>query len=134
MVLGKNYKLPREVIDFISTHHGTSVAYFFYKRYMDKYGVRPEEKDFTYPGPKPFSKETAIVMMADSVEAASRSLTDFSETSIDNLVEKIIFMQEQDGQYSEVPLTYKDMSDIKSVFKRMLSNMHHVRVVYPERE
>ena len=134
VVLGKNYKLPREVIDFISTHHGTSVAYFFYKRYMDKYGVRPEEKDFTYPGPKPFSKETAIVMMADSVEAASRSLTDFSETSIDNLVEKIIFMQEQDGQYSEVPLTYKDMSDIKSVFKRMLSNMHHVRVVYPERE
>jgi putative nucleotidyltransferase with HDIG domain len=133
VILGKNYKLPQEVIDFISTHHGTSVAYFFYKKYMDKYGQKPEEKDFTYPGPKPFSKETALVMMADSVEAASRSLTDFSETSIDNLVEKILFMQEQDGQYSEVPLTYKDMSDIKSVFKRMLSNMYHVRVVYPER-
>ena len=133
VVLGKNYKLPQEVIDFISTHHGKTVAYFFYKKYMDKYNQKPDEKDFTYPGPKPFSKETALVMMADSVEAASRSLTDFSETNIDNLVEKILFMQEQDGQYSEVPLTYKDMSDIKIVFKRMLSNMYHVRVVYPER-
>ncbi len=132
-VLAKNYKLPHEVIDFIATHHGKTVAYFFYKKYMDKYDQKPDEKDFTYPGPKPFSKETALVMMADAVEAASRSLTDYSETSIDNLVEKILFMQEQDGQYSEVPLTYKDMSDIKSVFKRMLSNMYHVRVVYPER-
>lgn len=134
VVLGKNYKLPSEVINFIATHHGTSVAYYFYKKYSDLHrGEDIPIKEFSYPGPKPFSKETAIVMMADAVEAASRSMTDYSEENIDNLVEKIIYLQEQDGQFTDVPLTFKDMSDIKSVFKRMLSNMYHARVIYPER-
>jgi len=91
------------------------------------------EKMFTYLGSKPFSKETAVVMMADAVEAASRTIDKFTEESISELVERIIYIQEQDGQYSDVPMTYKDMSDIKSAFKKRLTNMYHARIAYPER-
>ncbi len=135
--LARNYKLPIQIIDFIRMHHGTSVAYFFYKKYIDQHpseeSRQGSEKPFTYPGPKPFSKETAVVMMADAVEAASRSLVSFNEESISELVERIIYIQEQDGQFSEVPLTFKDMSDIKMVLKRRLLNIYHARVVYPDR-
>lgn len=134
VVLAKNYKIPVQVIDFIRTHHGTSVAYFFYKKHIDQNpGENDNMKAFTYPGPKPFSKETAIVMMADAVEASSRSLEKYTEEGISELVERIMYLQEQDGQYSDVPLTYKDISDIKSVFKKRLQNIYHVRVAYPER-
>ncbi len=134
VVLAKNYKIPVQVIDFIRTHHGTSVAYFFFKKYVDQNpGEQENTKAFTYPGPKPFSKETAIVMMADAVEASSRSLDKYSEEGISELVERIIYLQEQDGQYSDVPLTYKDISDIKAVIKKRLQNIYHVRVAYPER-
>lgn len=134
VVLAKNYKIPVQVIDFIRTHHGTSVAYFFFKKYVDQNpGEQENTKSFTYPGPKPFSKETAIVMMADAVEASSRSLEKYSEEVISELVERIIYLQEQDGQYSDVPLTYKDISDIKAVIKKRLQNIYHVRVAYPER-
>jgi hypothetical protein len=135
--LARNYKLPIQIIDFIKMHHGTSVAYFFYKKYIDQHPAEEagqgSEKPFTYPGPKPFSKETAVVMMADAVEAASRSLVSYNEENINDLVERIIYLQEQDGQFSEVPLTFKDMSDIKEVLKRRLLNIYHARVVYPER-
>jgi putative nucleotidyltransferase with HDIG domain len=135
VVLAKNFKVPIQIIDFIRTHHGTSIAYFFYKKYSD---LNPwdtsREKDFTYPGPKPFSKETAIVMMADAVEASSRSLVDYTEKSIDELVERIIYLQEQDGQFTDVPLTFKMISDIKSVFKKRLFNIYHLRIAYPERD
>jgi len=134
VVLAKNYKIPVQVIDFIRTHHGTSVAYFFFKKHIDQNpGEKDNMKPFTYPGPKPFSKETAIVMMADAVEASSRSLEKYTEEGISELVERIMYLQEQDGQYSDVPLTYKDISDIKSVFKKRLQNIYHVRVAYPER-
>lgn len=134
VVLAKNYKIPAPVIDFIRTHHGTTVVYFFYKKYTDQHPGQPGiEKMFTYLGPKPFSKETAVVMMADAVEAASRSIDKFTEESISELVERIIYIQEQDGQYSDVPMTYKDMSDIKSAFKKRLTNMYHARIAYPER-
>ncbi|HOP59030.1 MAG TPA: HDIG domain-containing protein, partial [Bacteroidales bacterium] len=134
VVLAKNYKIPVQVIDFIRTHHGTTVAYYFYKKYVD---LHPEEKNnqkaFTYPGPKPFSKETAVVMMADAVEASSRTLDKYTEEGISEVVERVMYLQEQDGQYSDAPLTYKDISDIKSVFKRRLSNIYHVRIAYPDR-
>jgi membrane-associated HD superfamily phosphohydrolase len=101
---------------------------------MDLY---PEEVNkenlFAYPGPKPFSKETAIVMMADAVEASSRSLHSYTEENISDLVERIIYLQEQDGQFANVPITYKDMSDIKSAFKKRLMNIYHARIVYPDR-
>jgi putative nucleotidyltransferase with HDIG domain len=134
VVLAKNYKIPSQIIDFIRTHHGTTVAYFFYKKYLDMNpGKTDMKKDFTYPGPKPFSKETAIVMMADAVEASSRSLGSYSEESISELVERILLIQEQDGQFSDIPLTFKDISDIKDIFKKRLSNIYHARIAYPER-
>jgi len=135
VVLARNYKLPVQIIDFIRTHHGTTVAYYFYKKYTD---LQPwdtgREKEFTYPGPKPFSKETAIVMMADAVEASSRSLEKYTEENISELVERIIYLQEHDDQFSEVPLTFRDISDIKNAFKKRLSTIHHVRIAYPERD
>jgi putative nucleotidyltransferase with HDIG domain len=135
VILARNFKLPVQIIDFIRTHHGTTVAYFFFKKYTDLHPWdTTKEKEFTYPGPKPFSKETAVVMMADAVEAASRSLLTYSEESISELVERIVYLQEQDGQFSDIPLTFKDISDIKSSFKKRLSNIYHVRIAYPERE
>jgi putative nucleotidyltransferase with HDIG domain len=135
VTLAKNFKLPVQIIDFIRTHHGTTVAYFFFKKYTDMHPWdTSKEKDFTYPGPKPFSKETAVIMMADAVEASSRSLVKYTEESINELVERIVYLQEQDGQFSDIPLTFKDISDIKSAFKKRLSNIYHERIAYPERE
>jgi hypothetical protein len=132
--LARNFKLPVQIIDFIRTHHGTTVAFYFYRKYTDANpDVRGIEKDFTYPGPKPFTRETAIVMMADAVEAASRSIATYNEESIGEMVERIIYLQEQDGQFSDVPLTFRDMSEIKSVLKKRLSNIYHTRIAYPER-
>lgn len=132
--MAKKYKLPSPIIDFIQTHHGTTVAYFFYKKYLD---LNPRssnmEKEFAYSGPKPFSKETAIVMMADAVEASSRTLASYSDENINELVERIIYLQEQDGQFSGTPLTYKDISDIKAVFFKRLTNIYHARIAYPAR-
>lgn len=134
IILAKNYKIPVPVIDFIRTHHGTTIAYFFFKKYMDQHeGETGMEKVFAYPGPRPFSKETAIVMMADAVEASSRSLNRYTEENISELVERIIYLQEQDGQFADVPITYKDMSDIKNAFKKRLTNIYHARIAYPER-
>ncbi len=132
--LARKYKLPSQIIDFIQTHHGTSVAYYFYKKFLDENPKRFDmQKDFSYSGPKPFSKETAIVMMADAVEASSRTLQVYTEEKISDLVDRIIYLQEQDGLFSETPLTFKDITDIKRVFVKRLSNIYHARIVYPER-
>ncbi len=135
VILAKNFKLPVQIIDFIRTHHGTTVAYYFFKKFSD---IQPwdtsVEREFSYPGPKPFSKETAVVMMADAVEAASRSLGKYTEDSISELVDRIIMLQEQDAQFSDAPLTFKDLTDIKDVFKKRLINIYHIRVAYPERD
>jgi len=135
VILAKNFKIPVQIIDFIRTHHGTTVAYYFFKKYTDLHQLDTSTvKEFTYPGPKPFSKETAVVMMADAVEASSRSLLEYTEETISELVERIVYIQEQDGQFSDIPLTFKDISDIKSAFKKRLSNIYHIRMAYPERE
>jgi hypothetical protein len=132
--LSKRYNLPQQIVDFIRTHHGTSLAYFFYRKYLDSNPKGPDARmSFAYPGPKPFSKETAIVMMADAVEASSRTLTSHTDENISELVERIIYIQEQDGQFRNTPLTFKDISDIKNVLIRRLSNMYHARVTYPVR-
>jgi putative nucleotidyltransferase with HDIG domain len=133
--MARKYKLPSPIVDFIQSHHGTSVAYYFYKKFLDKnpYATNMTQ-NFAYSGPKPFSKETAIVMMADAVEAASRTIPNYTEENISELVERIIYIQEQDGQFSETPLTFKDISDIKRVFVSRLSNIYHARIVYPDRE
>lgn len=133
MTLAKKHKLPPEVADFITTHHGTRrVEYFYIKKKQENPGKDLDESAFTYPGPIPDSKETAIVMMADSVEAASRSLTVHDEKSISDLVEKIISKQLDNEQFSNADLTLQDISRAKEIFKKKLATIYHVRISYPE--
>ena len=107
------------------------MVYYFYKKELDTQGVATP-KDFKYPGPIPFSKETAILMMADSIEAASKSLKDPTSTKIDAFVEKIINGQMEQGQFLNSNVTFKDIQLIKKVLKKKLNNIYHLRVEYPE--
>lgn len=125
--------LPKAVINFIRTHHGRGKAKYFYNSFKNKYPDQPiDEEIFTYPGPNPFSKEMAILMMADSVEAASRSLKEHTEESIQQLVDKIIDAQIADGLLKNAPLTFRDVETIKNVFVDKLKTMFHTRISYPD--
>ncbi len=129
--IAKKYNLPDRVIDFIRTHHGTSVVYYFYmKEKAENEDVQIE--DFSYPGPKPFSKETAILMMCDSVEAASKSLKEPTTTKINDFVENIINKQMESGQFLNANITFKEIQSIKKVLKHKLANIYHLRIEYPE--
>ena len=130
--LAAKYKLPIQIIDFIRTHHGTTKAYFFYKKYLEMKKIRKgDEKLFTYTGPKPFSRELAIVMMADAVEAVSRTLEKFTEDNIIMVIDSVIMLQEQDEQYADSPLTFRDITQIKEAFKVRLLQIYHARIAYP---
>jgi putative nucleotidyltransferase with HDIG domain len=130
--LARKNSLPKSIIDFIRTHHGTSTVQYFYKSYIKKYPeLEVDVKKFSYPGPKPFSKEMAVLMMADSVEAASRSLKEFSQQNISDLVEKIIDIQLREGQFTDAPVTFRDIKTVKEVFKNRLRNIYHARISYP---
>ncbi len=132
--LAKRYKLNPVIIDFIPQHHGTSLIYYFYKKSLEgseKGEVMPEE-NFRYPGPKPQTRETAITLLADSVEAAVRALDDPNPTNIEETVKKIVNNKFIDGQLDECNLTLKEINKISSVFTRVLSSMYHSRVKYPE--
>lgn len=129
--IARRRNLPDRVIDFIRTHHGTSVVYYFYKK-EEKLNETANVEDFQYPGPIPFSKETAILMMADSVEAASKSLKDPTSSKIDVFVEKIIDGQTEQGQFLNANITFKEIQSIKKVLKKKLNNIYHLRVEYPE--
>jgi putative nucleotidyltransferase with HDIG domain len=129
--IARKNNLPDRVIDFIRTHHGTSVVYYFYKLEEKLNGIVKRE-DFEYPGPIPFSKETAILMMADSVEAASKSLKEPTSSKIDAFIEKIIDGQMEQGQFLNSNITFKEIQTIKKVLKRKLKNIFHLRVEYPE--
>lgn len=131
--LARKANLPSQIIEFIQTHHGTTHTRFFFVK-AQQAGETVNEKDFQYPGPIPFSKETAVLMMADSVEAASKSLKEYSEENIDQLVEGIIENQRKEGQFEEADITFKDISTLKRLFKSMLKNIYHVRIEYPEEE
>lgn len=125
--------LPDTIINFIRTHHGTSKVRYFYNTFINKNpGVTPNEAAFTYPGPLPNTKETAILMMADAVEACSRSLKEYTEESIDKMVENMINMQISDGMFKETPITFHDVEIVKSVFKEKIKNIFHHRIAYPE--
>lgn len=129
--VGKKNNLPDRVIDFIRTHHGTTtVYYFFMKEKENKEEV--DKDDFKYPGPIPFSKETAILMMCDSVEAASKSLKEPTAGVIENFVEKIINKQMEEGQFLNSNITFKEIQVVKKILKRKLKNIFHLRVEYPE--
>ncbi len=133
IALATKYKLPHQVIDFIKTHHGTTTVQYFYKNYIKKYPEKKDEIDkFTYPGPRPFTKELVILMMADSIEAASRSLKEVSNETIGNLVDNIINYQMDEKQYNEANITLKEIDVLKKLFKDILVNVYHVRVEYPD--
>lgn len=131
--LAEKNNLPEVIKDFIHTHHGKGLTKYFYISYQNEHPDEEVDKEaFRYPGPNPFTKEQAIMMMADSVEAASRSLPEYTEESISNLVDKIIDSQVQDGNFKECPITFKDIATVKSVFKEKLKTMYHTRISYPE--
>jgi putative nucleotidyltransferase with HDIG domain len=130
--LAKKNKLPDPVISFIRSHHGTTTVQYFYRSFLRKYPEADVDvRKFSYPGPKPDSKETAILMMADSVEAASRSLKAITESTIDKLVDSIITSQMTEEQYNDAQITFRDITTIKEVFKKRLRNIYHVRISYP---
>jgi cyclic-di-AMP phosphodiesterase PgpH len=132
--LARKNKLPEAIIDFIRTHHGNTTVQYFYRSYIKKYPDQEVDAGkFTYPGPRPSSKEMAVLMMADSVEAASRSLSEINEETIGDLVEKIINAQLSSGQYEIAPVTFSDITTVKEVFKIRLRNIYHARISYPTR-
>jgi putative nucleotidyltransferase with HDIG domain len=131
--IAKKHNLNEMIIDFIRAHHGTGTVQFFYRTYLN---TNPDEEvdinEFTYPGPLPSSKENAVLMMADSVEAASRTLKAYTRDSISELVENIVSRQAEEGQFSEADITFADISNIKEIFVNRLTNIYHSRIVYPE--
>lgn len=130
--IARKNRLPEVIINFILTHHGTSLTRYFYNTYCNAHPNEEVDKAlFQYPGPKPTTKEAAIVMMADAIEARSRSIEDFSEESIAEVVDLMIDAQIADGQFSETPLSFKDVEDIRRVFKARITAMNHHRISYP---
>lgn len=132
VAIAKMYKLPMQVVDFIKTHHGTSKAGYFYAMYKKEHPDEDCDKLFTYPGPRPINKEMAVVMMADSIEAASRSLKKYDTESISTLVENIINSQIGNKQFDTTNLTFKDIDTVKALFKEKLKNIYHARIEYPK--
>ena len=131
--LAKKHNLPKVIKDFISTHHGRGLTKYFYISYKNEHlDEEVDAEKFRYPGPNPFTKEQAILMMADSVEAASRSLPEYTEESIGTLVDKIIDAQVAEGFFKECPITFKDIALVKALFKEKLKTMYHTRISYPE--
>ncbi len=130
--LADKYNLPSVIKDFISTHHGTGVTKYFYICYKNEHPNEPiDDSLFSYPGPNPFTREQAILMMADSVEAAARSLPEYTEISISNLVNKIIDQQLKDGYFVYCPITFRDIAMAKQVLTERLKSIYHTRVSYP---
>ena len=129
--IAKKHKLPDRIIDFIRTHHGNSWVYYFYKKAQET-DQKIYDKDFQYPGPKPFSKETAILMMSDSVEAASKSLREPTVDKIEQFVNSIIDKQIDEKQFNDCNITLLEIETVKKVLSKKLINIYHLRVEYPE--
>ncbi len=135
--IGKQYKLPRVVLDFISTHHGTGLMEYFYRKEEENRAADEQpvdEAEFRYPGPLPATSEQAIVMLADSVEAASRSLQKPTPKRLETLIDTIMKARAEDGQLADSSLTFADLSRIKETFLSILSGVYHFRVKYPDQE
>ena len=131
--LAEKYGLPESIRGFIASHHGKGVARYFYIKYTQAHpNEEPDPKEFSYPGPNPYSKETAVLMMADAVEAASRSLSEYTEESIGELVDKIIDTQVQEGYFYDCPINWQEINRVKETFKEKLRTMYHTRISYPE--
>ena len=133
--LANKYKLNQKIIDFIPQHHGTSLMHYFYQRALEEtHDQEVSEENYRYPGPKPQTRETAIVLLADSVEGATRALDEHSPTRIEEVVRKVVNNKFIDGQLDECNLTLKDIDVICRTFTRVLSAMYHGRVRYPEKK
>jgi len=131
--IAKKEHLPEQIIHFITTHHGLSKAKYFYNAFINANPrIKPDPSLFTYPGPLPDTKETAILMMADAVEARARSLNEYNEKSISDCVEDMINMQIAEGQFKNAPLSFRDVETIKAVFKEKITSMYHTRIEYPK--
>ena len=132
MKMADKYNLPHVIRDFIATHHGLGKAKFFYIRYKNEHPDEPvDDLLFTYPGPNPFTREQACLMMADAVEAASRSLKEYTEKAIRELVERIIDSQVAEGYFRECPITFRDIQYAKTVLIEKLKTIYHTRISYP---
>ena len=130
--LAERHNLPTEIKDFILTHHGYGLAKYFYISYKNEHPNEEVDEDlFRYPGPNPFTREQAILMMSDAVEAASRSLTEYTEESISTLVNKIIDTQVNDGYFRDCPITFRDIKLAKQVLIERLKGIYHTRISYP---
>ena len=131
--MAEKENLPSQILDFIRTHHGAGMVRFFYVQYKNSHpDEEVDEELFTYPGPNPFTTEQAILMMADTVEAASRSLTEYTEESISSLVNRLIDSQVQQGFFHECPITFHDIQVAKDVLIERLKAIYHTRIAYPE--
>lgn len=135
--IARKHRLPEVIIHFIKSHHGTSVTRYFYNSAINqakeqgKTAQDVRKEDYAYPGPKPSTKEAAILMMADAIEARSRSLSEMTEQAISDMVDQMIDLQVADGQFAETVLSFKDLEDIRAVFKQKLIEINHHRIVYP---
>ncbi len=132
IIIAQKNNIPDRVIDFIRTHHGTSLVYFFYKKQEELDGENINVKDFQYHGPKPFSKETVILMMADSVEAASKSLKSPDVNQLQEFIEKIIDGKMKEQQFNASNITLSEIEKVKKVLFKKLINVYQLRVEYPE--
>lgn len=130
--LAREYGLPQIVIDIIIQHHGTTIVSYFYHKAKEEKGEEVNPDEFRYPGPKPQTKEAAIVMLADSVEASARSLSEFTPSKLESLVREVIKARVEDGQLSESPLSFRDLEKIVYAFIKVLRGMYHSRIEYPE--
>jgi len=133
--LAKQYKLPQELIDFIPMHHGTTTSTYFYEKAKSLYGEDNVKIDeYKYPGPKPDTKETAIVMLADGCESAVRSITEPDPNKVENMINNIFNSRLKEGQLDEAPITFKDITKMKEAFLSILISQHHRRIKYPKQE
>ncbi len=135
--LARKHRLPQPFIDVILQHHGTTLVYYFYRKQLELKGGHADEVDasqFRYPGPKPQTKETAIIMICDSVEATSRSIEDASERGLSEMIDRIVSEKAEDGQFDECNLTFEELSRVKSTLIKSLLLTHHIRIKYPKKE
>jgi len=134
LAMADKYGLPQEIKDFIVTHHGTTCTAYFYNKYVNEGGNPDEKAEFCYDGMKPTTKEQVILMICDAVEAASRSLKDYSQESVGRLVDNIIDGKSEDGQLSDSVISLRELNALKEVIKSYLMQMYHSRVAYPKRK
>ena len=135
VTLAQKHGLPDSVIEFIRTHHGRSTTRYFYNSYCNEHpGEDVDPEPFTYPGPNPYTKEQGILMLADSVEAASRSLSEYSEATIRALIDKLVDGIVAEGLLNDTPLTFHDIKEIKEVFYTKLKTIYHARIAYPDKK